>query len=829
MKVIRHFSTGRHIRTLRQAASAAPDDIERAKASLISSGTDAIPELVELLRDTAARPVAMDVLAKMLTNETLPAFIGIIGTTENHLATELAKVLVAGKSYEPKRILAAAPFAASARRPLETVLVERAADLPFHELLSLIGDTAGDTRATLLRVLAAATNGTNVGEVFTLLSHSDAWVRSSAIKIIAACASPEQAAGVFTGLLDDREKTVRLATIRALGALKATSAIPQLTLLLKNADLEVQSATIDVLIDLKDVSAVPHLVEVLKDESEYARRAAVEVLNEVATADAIHDLLKALGDADWWVRVRAADALGSLGGERVVEAVLGLMTSPDEFMRRYAVEILVSVPSERAVDSLIEALRDPDWWVRERSIDALAKINSARAVDPLIDLMYAQPSVAYLCVRALSTIGDERAVEHLVIMLQSEDAEVHREAEAALQAMLKRDLTPTARELIRSHLVPTRVRGIDTASRAVNVRVPATDPGPISGASSLSRAPSGIGHAIRPKTPADPSSGSRSSQIEQPAPSSGSAPVGRSTPVVPTQRDVLSPEPSSPAIVNLHNLSPGTVLLDRYRIIRRMGAGGFGSVFLARDTAIEDDVVLKVLNPNISLDAAMVRRFVQELKVTRRITHPNVIRLFDFVELPGGHAISMEYFPGRDFGQLLKQEKFMPPARGLAFLADICEGLAAAHAQGIIHRDIKPPNVLVNDDNKIKLLDFGLASMVQGAGTQLTRSGTLIGTPHYMSPEQISGDEIDVRSDIYSLGVMMYEIFSGRRPFDAETPVKVLFQHLQTTPPPVTIGPDPAPREIVALVSRAMSRDRNDRPPTVEALLTEIRALLPRS
>jgi serine/threonine-protein kinase len=118
--------------------------------------------------------------------------------------------------------------------------------------------------------------------------------------------------------------------------------------------------------------------------------------------------------------------------------------------------------------------------------------------------------------------------------------------------------------------------------------------------------------------------------------------------------------------------------------------------------------------------------------------------------------------------------------------------------------------------------------MIQGAGTQLTRSGTLIGTPHYMSPEQISGEEIDIRSDIYSLGVMMYELFSGRRPFDADTPVKVLFQHLQTTPAPLTVGKDPAPKELVDLIGRAMARDRNDRQPSVEILLEEIRALLPK-
>src|SRR5262249_9563250 len=174
-----------------------------------------------------------------------------------------------------------------------------------------------------------------------------------------------------------------------------------------------------------------------------------------------------------------------------------------------------------------------------------------------------------------------------------------------------------------------------------------------------------------------------------------------------------------------------------------------------------------------------VRRFVQELKFTRRITHPNVIRIYDLLDLEGAHAISMEHFPSRDLGSILRERPMLPVATTLRIAAQVCEGLMAAHEQGVVHRDIKPGNILVGDDDATKIVDFGLASAGAGDGSRLTKSGILVGTPEYISPEQITGGTVDGRTDIYSLGVVMYEMLSGQTPFGSETAVNTLFQHLE--------------------------------------------------
>ena len=207
-----------------------------------------------------------------------------------------------------------------------------------------------------------------------------------------------------------------------------------------------------------------------------------------------------------------------------------------------------------------------------------------------------------------------------------------------------------------------------------------------------------------------------------------------------------------------------------------------------------------------------------ELKVTRKITHRNVIRIYDFLDLGGARAVSMEYFPGRDLGKLLAEESPLDPARSLRVIAQVCEGLAAAHAVGVVHRDIKPPNILVGMDDETRVVDFGLASAGQQSGSRLTKSGLLIGTPEYMAPEQISSEEVDHRCDIYSVGIVMYEMLTGVRPYTAETPVKVLFRHLEGEATPMASLAPHLPDSLIALTMSTMARHREDRPESAAVL-----------
>ncbi len=197
------------------------------------------------------------------------------------------------------------------------------------------------------------------------------------------------------------------------------------------------------------------------------------------------------------------------------------------------------------------------------------------------------------------------------------------------------------------------------------------------------------------------------------------------------------------------------------------------------DTVVDDRLILKFLNPNVSQDEEMMKRFVHELRYSRKITHKNVIRIYDFLQIQGNYAISMEYFPSHTLGAEIVNEKPMDLKRAIQFGIDMCTGMAVAHQAGIVHRDLKPANVLINDEGLLKIVDFGVAAAQREGDTQLTKTGYVIGSPKYMAPEQILGKRVDQRADIYAIGVILYEMLTGVPPYTRGDHMSVMYQHVQ--------------------------------------------------
>jgi serine/threonine-protein kinase len=512
--------------------------------------------------------------------------------------------------------------------------------------------------------------------------------------------------------------------------------------------------------------------------------------------------VRVLRDQDWWVRVRAADALGALGGKTVVDSMITLLQDPDEAIRRHAVEILNMVPDERAIDALVAALDDPDWWVRERAIDTLGKTGDRRAVEPLLRLLAADDTVVALCARALSAIGDPQAIMPLCLWAESDREDARQDVLEALKSFLRKPISAEEKAHIQTAL------GRFSAPRpgARGAISPSHDAAPRS-AGALP--PSGYTARLPVRPMAPPPVVRRAVEEKKPVHATNG----------PSENPQLG-------VADVHRLEPGTVLLDRYRVIRKVGRGGYGAVYLVEDAAIQDQVILKILNPQLSFDENARYRFVRELKLTRRITHRNIIRLHDILDLGGVYAVSMEFFPGEDLGQILEREVRINWERGLMMMAQVCDGLAAAHEIGVVHRDLKPANLLIGDDDFVKILDFGLATPIQNPESRLTKSGLLIGTPEYMAPEQIAGEQVDARVDIYAVGIIFYEMFSGMKPYVDETPVKVLFRHLEGDAAPLSEVAPELPAALANLVARTMARDPDQRPATVQELRQEIDARL---
>jgi serine/threonine-protein kinase len=270
--------------------------------------------------------------------------------------------------------------------------------------------------------------------------------------------------------------------------------------------------------------------------------------------------------------------------------------------------------------------------------------------------------------------------------------------------------------------------------------------------------------------------------------------------------------PPSPRPRSLQEVLPGDVLANRYRIQRLLGTGGMGAVYLAHDEVLGDVVALKMISSARAADeAAMIERFKRECAAARKVSSPHVIRIHDLGEArPGLLYLSMEYVQGRTLAELIASRGLVPIGDCVDILGQICQGLAAAHDAGVIHRDLKPSNVLVGERNAIKIIDFGLAKATASEG--LTATGMLMGTPYYMSPEQVRGRHVDAGSDIYSLGALAYHLVTGRPPFSGENAIAVGFAHLSELPvPPRQLRAD-IPPELEAAILSALAKESAGRP-----------------
>jgi len=280
------------------------------------------------------------------------------------------------------------------------------------------------------------------------------------------------------------------------------------------------------------------------------------------------------------------------------------------------------------------------------------------------------------------------------------------------------------------------------------------------------------------------------------------------------------PAPAAPAV-----LKPGSVLGGRYEIERELGKGGMGMVFQAHDRELDEPVAIKVLRPEIvEMDASILARFKDEIRLARRITHRNVVRTFDFGDLEGVKFISMEFVQGLTLKQLIRKKGALPLGIGLRVARQTCAALAAAHEQGVVHRDVKPQNIMLTPASEVKIMDFGIARPVDRRG--VTATGLSIGTPDYMSPEQAQGkQDLDHRSDVYSAGVVFYEMFTGSLPFTGETAISIAMKHVQEPPPPPRkVKPD-LPLPLEALLLKTLEKDPARRYQKITDVLADLQRL----
>jgi len=779
-------------------------DAQKALAKLAKLGTGAIPKILDAVAvaDKKETVAYVEILTQFVDNKTFADFAACLKEGNPRGVQAIAWALTSSRNYNPMLLLELLAQPDTPKAAVLDIINAQKARIPVRDMLNNAYTQEANEKAALFRIIGEIADESVLPDLIARVEGKDSMARMHIVNILSRFNKPE-VSRALQNQLKDPNKLVRKAALNALTRMDGAVDIGPVCDLMRDSDMEIQSKAVDVVIKARDPNTMKYLIEVLKDENEYARRAAVEVLNELGTAKDIKHLLGVIKDDDWWVRSRAADALGKIGGPRVVDAVLELIRDDDEEVRRAAIEILNQTKDERAVDYLITATKDKDWWVSERAVDALAEIGSKRAIPALLEMINtdnarALPSVA----RALGKLGDTKVIDPLVQLLDRPEKEIKVEAMAAL-ARLADDRRADA---IRGYIQSAGANATDLlVSQAAMRAVEDIDNRFSSTSVAAQAAQSNTGRIAADQSRRVAAEPSKTLLVEK-------ADIGA----------FVKQAEEAQQKMDVSTLKAGDLIEGRYKYIEKIGKGAFGTVVLVEDTVVEERLILKFLNPNVSQDEEMMKRFVHELRYSRKITHKNVIRIYDFLYMRGNYAISMEYFPSHTLGSEIVGEKPLDLKQAIQYGMDIATGMTVAHQAGIVHRDLKPANILIDDSHLLKIVDFGVAAAQKEGDTQLTKTGYVIGSPKYMAPEQILGKKVDERADVYSLGVILYEMFTGVPPYSRGDHMSVMYQHVQGKAKPAIDINKSLPQALSDLVTKAMAVDKTKRFQAMEEIRLEL-------
>jgi len=603
-----------------------------------------------------------------------------------------------------------------------------------------------------------------------------------------------EAAHVIGKFLADSNRTVVIEALKALKALTVSFDASVVLPFIETMSETEREMALDIVIKQANSNLIPKLAPWTTGKSDELREPFIKLVVEHSTEESLEKFLIRLDQQDWWGKDQAIRTLMRLSDSDVHMHAQALVDHKREFVRSTAQQLAAQLNDPADLENLSGTALNENWQVREKAIAAIGNSGKRESLLLLKKVIDQWPESAPNVLRAVSQLGFSKGLEIAFACLKLPEAAIQREALVTIASLATKKHAENVREMLM-RIVPKLQATVRDTAREVFMQLTKEF-----GLKEIEVDSDAYFETklIKIDQTQSQNEASASQQVDN---------AQQATQVVSFQ--------------NIEELKENDIWMDRFRINREVGRGAMGRVMLAEDEMVGDTLILKFMHPELTADGGSRERFLREVKYSRKVSHPNVIRIHDMLFKNNLCAISMEYFVSRGIDEILKEKKFFKPKEGLDIIYQVAAGMAAAHAQKVIHRDLKPSNILINEEGLVKVVDFGIASASSNSDSTLTKTGSIIGTPAYISPERAKGLEADYRCDIYALGVIAYCMFAGRLPYKGE-PMAILFQHLEGNAPPIHEVKEDIPPALSLLVQKMMAVEAENRIQTMADVCTEI-------
>ena len=595
--------------------------------------------------------------------------------------------------------------------------------------------------------------------------------------------------------LEDSNKTVVIEALKALKALKVDFDVSPILPFIETLPEVARTLALEVIEAHADAGMVANLAPLTCGKSDELRETFIKLFVANASTEGLEEFLKLIDLQDWWGKEQALKSLNKLGNQRLYNAAQGLSNHADDFVREQAQHLAAHASDPADIEALFAKALHENWQVRENAIKAIGKSGRRESIVVLKKVIDEHPESVSAVLKAVAGLGQSKGLEIAFACLRMPEALVQREALETIGKLTTERHAKVARDKLMQMVPAMQATVRDTAGEVVAHLTTKYGLPPIN---------------VDQETYFD----TRLIKVDV----TGAFEPGT------TQTQDAATTGSTRLQQNIEDFKKGDLWLGRYRIDREIGRGAMGRVMLATDEMVGEKLILKFMHPELTAEVSSRERFLREVRLSRKVSHPNVIRVHDMLSNEGLSAISMEFFKSRGIDEYLKEKGYFKADEGLRVVLQVAKGMAAAHDQGVIHRDLKPSNILMNEKGLVKIVDFGIASATSQADANLTltQQGSIIGTPAYISPERARGLEADHRSDIYALGVIAYCLFSGKLPYTGE-PMSMLFQHIEGKAKPVHEVRDTVNPRVSLLVQKFMAVNVDDRLQTMDEAAEAIR------